>query len=97
MYSRLRIIISGAIVLMATSAALSKDSGLPQLDLQKQCRANQNATDALTGTKNPNAFDLCVKSEQSAREKLVARWTTIPPLDKTSAFIQKLFRMARVR
>jgi hypothetical protein len=84
MYSRLRIIISGAIVLMATSAALSKDSGLPQLDLQKQCRANQNATDALTGTKNLNAFDLCVKSEQSAREKLVARWTTIPPLDKTS-------------
>jgi len=84
MYSRLRIIISGAIVLMATSAALSKDSGLPQLDLQKQCRANQNATDALTGTKNLNAFDLCVKSEQRAREKLVARWTTIPPLDKTS-------------
>ena len=84
MYSRLRIIISGAIVLMATSAALSKDSGLPQLDLQKQCQANQNATDALTGTKNLNAFDLCVKSEQRAREKLVARWTTIPPLDKTS-------------
>jgi len=94
MYSRLRIIISGAIVLMATSAALSKDSGLPQLDLQKQCQANQNATDALTGTKNLNAFDLCVKSEQRAREKLVARWTTIPPLDKTSAFIQQIGHQA---
>jgi hypothetical protein len=84
MYIRLRIIISSAIVLVATSAALSKDGALPQLDLQKQCRATQNATDALTGTKNPDAFDLCLRSEQSAREKLLARWATIPSLDKTS-------------
>jgi hypothetical protein len=81
---RLRIIISGAIVLMAASAALSKDGSLPQIDLQKQCRTTQIATDALTGTKNPNAFDLCVTSEQSAREKLVERWPAIPPLDKAS-------------
>ena len=84
MCKRSRVIISGVIVLMATSAALSNDGGLPQLDLQKQCRATQSATDELTGTKNPNAFDLCVKSEQGAREKLVARWATIPPLDRTS-------------
>ena len=79
---RLRIIISGAIVLMAASAALSKDGVLPQLDLQKQCRTTQKATDDLTGTKNPDAFDLCIKSEESAREKIVGRWATIPPSDK---------------
>jgi hypothetical protein len=83
MHIRSIIVVSGAIVLMAASAALSKDGVLPQLDVQKQCRATQKATDDLTGTKNPDAFDLCIRSEQSAREKLVARWATIPPSDKT--------------
>jgi hypothetical protein len=69
---------------MAASAALSKDGALPKIDVEKQCRATQKATDDLTGTKNPNAFDLCMKSEQSAREKLADRWATIPTLDKTS-------------
>ena len=84
MHVRSRIIISGAIVLMAASAALSKDGVLPQLDLQKQCKATQKATDDLTGTKNPDAFDLCIRSENSARGKLIERWAAIPPLDKTS-------------
>jgi hypothetical protein len=49
-------IISGAIILMAASAALSKDGGLPQFDIQKQCQKVQRAADELTGTKNPNAL-----------------------------------------
>jgi hypothetical protein len=79
-----RIIISAAIVLVAAFAALSKDGGLPNIDLQKQCQATQKATDALTGTTNPNAFDLCIRSEQSAREKLSERWATIAASDKAS-------------
>ncbi|MGA6979179.1 MAG: hypothetical protein WBZ23_22025 [Pseudolabrys sp.] len=51
-----RMIISGAIILMAASAALSKDGGLPQFDIQKQCQKVQRAADELTGTKNPNAL-----------------------------------------
>jgi hypothetical protein len=84
MYVLSKIIISGTIVLMTASAALSKDVVLPKIDLQKQCRTTQESTDALTGTKNPNAFDLCMTSEQSARDTLVARWATIPPLDKAN-------------
>ena len=79
-----RIVISSAIVLMAASAASSKDGGVPKIDIQKQCLKTQNAIDELTGQKNPDAFDLCVKTEQSAREKLVERWPTIPTLDKTN-------------
>ncbi|MGB8043742.1 MAG: hypothetical protein WCF66_12345, partial [Pseudolabrys sp.] len=79
-----KIIVSGAIVLMAASAALAKDGGLPELDVQKQCQKTQTATDEFTGTKNPGAFDLCVKTEQSAREKLAERWATTSALDKTS-------------
>ena len=51
-----RLIISGAIVLVAASAAFSKDGGLPQFDIQKQCQKVQRAADELTGTKNPGAF-----------------------------------------
>ena len=69
---------------MAASAALSKDGGLPEFDIQKQCQKTQRATDELTGTKNPGALDLCLKSEQSAREKLAERWATTSALDKTS-------------
>ena len=32
-----RIVISSAIVLMAASAASSKDGGVPKIDIQKQC------------------------------------------------------------
>ncbi|HEY6833170.1 MAG TPA: hypothetical protein VI251_11865 [Pseudolabrys sp.] len=84
MFIRLRIVISGAIVLVAASAALSKETALPTIDIQKQCRASQSTTDALFGNKNANAFEQCVNSEQTARGKLVDRWKTIPPADKTS-------------
>ncbi|MGB6416628.1 MAG: hypothetical protein WBF50_08525, partial [Pseudolabrys sp.] len=55
-----------------------------EFDIQKQCQQTQRATDELTGTKNPGALDLCVKSEQSAREKLAERWATTSALDKAS-------------
>ena len=38
MHRHSKYIIASAIVLMATSAALSKDGGLPNLDIQKQCQ-----------------------------------------------------------
>ena len=79
-----RIVVAGAIALMAASAALAKDGGLPKLDIQKQCEKTQIATDEFTGTKNPGAFDLCVKTELSAREKLAERWATTSALDKIS-------------
>jgi hypothetical protein len=77
-------LVARAIILMAASAALSKDDGLPKLDIQKQCQKTQKATDEFTGTKNPDAFNLCVRTEQSAREKLAERWATTSALDKTS-------------
>jgi hypothetical protein len=81
---RSRFIFSSIIVLMAASVAFAKDVTLPKIDLQKQCQTTQNSTDALTGTKNPNAFDLCMKSELSARDTLIERWATIPAQDKAN-------------
>jgi hypothetical protein len=84
MYTLSRIGISCAVILMTSSAVLSRDGGLPQFDIQKQCQKTQLAADELTATKNPNAFDSCVKNEQNAREKLAERWATTSALDKTA-------------
>ena len=79
-----RIGISWAVILMTSSAVLSRDGGLPQFDIQKQCQKTRRAADQLTATKNPDAVDSCVKNEQNAREKLAARWATTSALDKTA-------------
>jgi hypothetical protein len=83
MYTLSRIGISCAVILMTSSAALSRDGGLPQFDIQKQCQKTQRAANEL-GTKNPEALDSCVKNEQNAREKLAARWATTSALDKAA-------------
>ena len=82
MHIRSIIVISGAVVLMTATAALSKDDAVPKIDLEKQCTKAQQVTDSLTATKNPGSFDSCIKNEQSARDKLIERWATIPASDK---------------
>src|SRR5271169_1164362 len=84
MYIRSRIIISGIILLAAAATALSSDNSLPKIDIQTICRARQATVDAVFGNGNVNTFDLCVRSKQDARDKLLARWATIPTLDKIS-------------
>jgi hypothetical protein len=100
MYIRSRIVISSAIVIMAASAALAKDVNLPKIDLQRQCRTTQTATDELTGVKNPNAFDLCINSEQSARDnsRTLGDYSGFgqSKLYSSSGLGTKLFRVARV-
>ncbi|MGB8556479.1 MAG: hypothetical protein WCD73_24500, partial [Pseudolabrys sp.] len=85
---------------MASSAALSRDGGLPQFDIQKQCQKIQWAADELTGTKIPGVIDSCVKNEQSTRDKLTERWATIRhwknKLCSIGGLVTKLFRMAWV-
>ncbi|MGA7182567.1 MAG: hypothetical protein WBY67_04545 [Pseudolabrys sp.] len=82
MHIRSIIVISGVVFLMTATAALSKDDVVPKIDLEKQCTKSQQVTDSLTGTKNPESFDSCIKNEQSARDKLIERWATIPASDK---------------
>jgi hypothetical protein len=45
-------IISGAVVLMAATAALSKDGVLPKIDLEKQRKKIQNAKWSMVRTAN---------------------------------------------
>ena len=83
MYVRSRIIISSIILLAAASTAWSRENSLPKIDFETLCRARQATIDAVFGKQNADTLESCVKSEQDARDKLLARWPTMTTLDKT--------------
>jgi hypothetical protein len=70
------IALSAAIVLGAASGASA--GALPNIDLQKICRASEAAPFA----DNTATFDICISDEQAAREKLAGDWANVPAVDK---------------
>jgi hypothetical protein len=74
------IALAGTIVLVTTMLVAAKDDGVPNIDVQKLCRARAAQNAAMMGDKSltTGAFDSCVKSEQEARTALVAAWKDIP-------------------
>ena len=68
---------------MGLSAAAAKDGGVPSLDIQNHCQTDKRASQNIFGNKNADSLDACVRSEQSAREKLVNEWGTISASDKS--------------
>lgn len=89
MYVGSRIIISNIIFLAtvsffaAASTAWSRENSLPKIDFERLCRARQATIDAVFGKQNGSTFESCVRSEQDARDKLLARWPTMTTLDIT--------------
>jgi hypothetical protein len=78
----LKIALTAAIILGAASASLAKDSGPPNLDLQKTCQESANALAGLTGNDAQDTFKTCMNDEQTVREQLVKDWATYPALAK---------------
>ena len=89
MYVRSRIIISNIIFLAtasflaAASTAWTRENSLPKIDFETLCRARQATINAVFGKQNADTVESCIKSEQDARDKLLARWPTMAKLDKT--------------
>jgi hypothetical protein len=71
---------SAAVVLFTTFAAIAKDNNLPDIDIKKNCGIRAKASAEMMGDKSSTAgaFDTCMKSEQAARDALVAAWKDIP-------------------
>ena len=77
---------AAAIVFAALPAAdAANEKGLPTIDLQTRCKKSEAAMIDMMGDQNlkGTAFDLCVKSEQQARDALQAAWADIPPKYKS--------------
>jgi hypothetical protein len=68
--------LAAAIILATISQVVAKDGGVPNIDLQKQCRSSQRTTEHMLGRPLPDAFDRCIKSEQAARDALIKVWET---------------------
>lgn len=78
MLIRSRAILSASMLLAAVSAAPGQNNGgPPNLDTRKHCQAAQSATDERVGERNATSFDSCMRSENTARERLVRDWATI--------------------
>jgi hypothetical protein len=73
---------TAAIILGATVPSVAKDSGPPNLDIEKTCRESSSALTDLTGNDNQDIFGTCMNDEQTAREQLVKNWATYPALAK---------------
>ena len=91
MLTKSKVALTAAIILGAASASLAKDSGPPNLDLQKTCRESANALAGLTGNDAQDTFKTCMNDEQTAREQLVKDWATYPALAKARCVQPKEF------
>ena len=96
MLTKSKIALIAAIILGTASASLAKDSGPPNIDLQKTCRESANALAGLTGNDTQDTFNTCMADEQMAREQLVKDWATYPALAKARCTQTKEFLPAYV-
>jgi hypothetical protein len=74
--AKTRIILYAAIIFGAGSSAFA--GVLPNLDIQKICRASEAAPFA----DGVSTVDSCVSDELAAREELDEKWVNIPATDK---------------
>jgi hypothetical protein len=83
MMTKLKIALTAVVILGAASAAVAKDSGPPNIDIQKTCRESSNALSGLTGNDNQD-FAVCIRDEQAAREQLATDWANYSTLAKSA-------------
>jgi hypothetical protein len=75
-------LVAAATILGTTFSSLAKDSGPPNIDIQKTCRESSSALSGLTGNDTQDSVGTCMNDEQTAREQLVKNWATYPALAK---------------
>jgi hypothetical protein len=83
MMTKSKIALSAAVILGAASAAVAKDSGPPNIDIQKTCRETSSAMISLTGNEKQDV-DTCISDEQAAREQVTKNWANYPALAKSA-------------
>jgi hypothetical protein len=73
-----------------TSTVFAKEEGPPSIDLQHHCRAAQRAIDMTLGTTS-GAYELCMKSEQAARDQLTQIWSSVTAANKSQCVVPTAF------
>jgi hypothetical protein len=70
------------------SAGLAKDSGPPNLDIQKTCRESSTALLGLTDDPKQDVVT-CINDEQAARDQLAKDWANYPAIAKSACIKPK--------
>jgi hypothetical protein len=89
--SKIALATAAIIILGAASPSLAKDSGPPNINIQKTCRESSSALIGLTGNDRQDSFSACMSDEQAARDQLVKDWATYPALAKAQCVQPKEF------
>jgi hypothetical protein len=87
--SKSKIVLSAVILLATASAAPAKDGSLPNIDLQKVCRASEKEINAVFTDINRDVFAACMSDEKAAQEQLVKDWATFSTSDKARCVLPK--------
>jgi len=67
-------------VLLGSQLVIAVADPIPTIDVQKTCQA---AAGVLTGTTTQNDVEICMSSEQKAREQIIRDWAQYAPADRT--------------
>ena len=67
-------------LLLGSQLVIAVADPIPTIDVHKTCQA---AAGVLTGTTSQNDVDICMSSEQRAREQIIKDWGQYAPADRT--------------
>jgi hypothetical protein len=67
-------------IFLGSQLVMAVADGVPSIDVQKTCRAAASVTSSVTSQRD---VDICVSSEQKAREQMVKDWSQYASADKT--------------
>jgi hypothetical protein len=70
-------------ILVGSQLLVAAPAGVPTVDIRKTCEAGAGAMIELSGSTVQHDVDLCLSSEQAARDQIMKDWATFLPAEKT--------------
>ena len=70
-------------VLVASQLLVAAPAGIPTVNIRKTCEAGAGAMIELSGSTVQHDVDVCLTSEQAARDQIIRDWATFLPAEKT--------------
>jgi hypothetical protein len=71
-------------IALGSHLLIAATAGIPSVDIRKTCQAAAGTmADLIAGSTIQHDLDVCLSSEQAAREQLIKDWTTYSSAEKT--------------
>jgi hypothetical protein len=74
----------------------ARAGSVPTIDARKGCEAAEKTMGAIFGPNNSASLGSCVRQEQEARQAIINKWTTYPPVDKQKCIITTAYNPSYV-